>query len=152
MNAAITRVLAFVESTGVVLVSAKGPVPRLIDAIAGEPLSGNWWSHPRAPQIYHVLAEVCESEHILVCRLVNGKRTLVHARLWPALVRIADKLPRGRLARVYEEHTKTGRHAVREVSFPAWVPRNVVDEASRISETEAASLLSRWPFIHFTGS
>jgi hypothetical protein len=29
--------LAFVEAHGVVLVSAKGPVPRLTEAIAGEP-------------------------------------------------------------------------------------------------------------------
>lgn len=142
--AAATSALAFVASKGVVLVSAKGPVPRLIDEIAGEPISGNWWSHPRASHIYNVLAEVCASERILVCRLINGKRTLVHDRLWPALVRIADRLPKEPLARVCEEHMKTGQHAVREVSFPEWVPGEVATQATLIGERDAIDVLAPW--------
>ena len=53
-----TSALAFIASNGIVLVSAKGPVPRLIDVVAGAPISGNWWSHPRASHIYNVLVEV----------------------------------------------------------------------------------------------
>ena len=66
MNAAThaASAIAFVEAHGVVLASAKGPVPRLIEAIAGEPITGNWWSHPRANAIYNVLAEVSESEQV----------------------------------------------------------------------------------------
>ena len=144
MNADVASAFAFVEYKGIVLVSAKGPVPRLVDAVAGEPISGNWWSHPRASHIYNVLTEVCESERILVCRLISGKRTLVHDRLWPALVRIAYQCPCNLLARVYEDHTKTGRHKVRELPFPEWVPRTVAEEATLIGEMEAITLLSPW--------
>ena len=56
MPAAVADALAFVETHGVVLASAKGPAPRLIEAIAGEPIAGNWWSHPRATEIYRVLS------------------------------------------------------------------------------------------------
>ena len=80
MNNAVANALRFIESQGVVLASAKGPVPRLIEAIAGERISGNWWSHPRANQIYNVMAEACESEQVLVCRLINGNVTLIHYR------------------------------------------------------------------------
>ncbi len=34
--------IAFVREHGVVLVSAKGPVPRLVEAIAGETIRGSW--------------------------------------------------------------------------------------------------------------
>jgi hypothetical protein len=39
----IAAAFAFIEEHGIVLVSAKGPVPRLIDAVAGEHIGGNWW-------------------------------------------------------------------------------------------------------------
>src|ERR1044072_1662901 len=102
MNAtrSVDRALAFFRAHGVVLASAKGPVPRLIDAIAGEPLTGNWWSHPRASAIYNVLSEVSASEQVLICRLIDGKVTLVHRRFWPALVRLGDRFAPQQIAQV----------------------------------------------------
>jgi hypothetical protein len=41
---------AFVLKHGIVLVSAKGPVPRLPEALVDEPISANWWSHPKSHQ------------------------------------------------------------------------------------------------------
>jgi hypothetical protein len=140
----VAAAIEFVEAHGVVLVSAKGPAPRLIEAIAGEPISGNWWSHPRANAIYNVLAEVSESRQVLVCRLVNGKVTLVHRRLWPALVRLADRFAPQQITQVREQHTPSGRHMVTEVSFPDWVPTEIVQEATALTEGEAASVLGQW--------
>ena len=136
--------LAFVEEHGVVLVSAKGPVPRLTDIIAGEPIKGSWWSHPKSHQIFAILEVVTESEDILVCRLVKGKITLVHRRLWPALVRVAARFPSDRIAKVRQEHTASGRHVNKEVSFPRWVPAEVLKQASSISEEEALAALGEW--------
>jgi hypothetical protein len=146
MNAASSdaTALAFVEAHGVVLVAAKGPVPRLIDAVAGEPISGNWWSHPRANAIYNVLTEVSESEQVLVCRLINGKVTLVHRRLWPALVKLAARFAPQQITQVREEHTQSGRHVVSEVPFPQWVPPEISQEAKALTEREATSLLEQW--------
>lgn len=129
--------LEFVQRHGVVLASAKGDAPRLIDAIAGEAIAGNWWSHPRSRFIYNVLAEVSESDEILVCRLLRGKITLVHRRLWPALVRAAMHFDPGQLARVREEHDPSGRHVVREADFPSWVPPAVRAQAGSLSEEDA---------------
>jgi hypothetical protein len=47
--------LEFVEAHGVVLVAARGPVPRLVEVIAGEPIQGSWWAHPRSHRIFTVL-------------------------------------------------------------------------------------------------
>ena len=136
--------LAFVEAHGVVLVSAQGPVPRLTEAIAGEPIKGSWWGHPKSHQIFAILEAVTESEDILVCRLVKGKITLVHRRLWPALVRLAKRFPPDRIAKVRQEHTASGAHVNKEVPFPQWVPAQVKKQAGSISEAEAIAALGEW--------
>lgn len=139
--------LEFVEERGVVLVSAKGPVPRLTELVAGEPIKGSWWGHPRSHQIFAILEAVTESEDVLVCRLVKGKITLVHRRLWPALVRVAARFPPDRIAKVRQEHTASGRHVNKEVPFPRWVPAEVLEQANSISEDEAIAALGEWALV-----
>lgn len=143
-SAAVAEALAFVEKHGVVLASAKGPAPRLIEAIAGEPIHGNWWSHPKANAIFGVLSEAGESPDVLVCRLVNGRITLVHRRLWPALVRIAARFAPEHVCQVRNEHTASGRHVAHEVAFPGWVPDDVLEQARNLAEDDALALFEAW--------
>ena len=133
--------LAFVRRHGVVLVSAKGRAPNLVEAIAGEPVKGSWWGHPDGKRIYAVLSAVTESEDVLVCRLVDGKITLVHRRLWPALVRLAHAFPPERIARVLDGHTAAGHHVSRSIPFPAWVAPVVKQEADALGEEQARAVL-----------
>jgi hypothetical protein len=138
------KALAFVREHGVVLASARGPVPRLTEAIAGGEIRGSWWAHPKGHQIHAVLSAVTDSDQILVCRLIDGKITLVHRRLWPALVRLAKRLGPEQVARVREEHTPSGRHANRIVPFPRWVPPEVSREADAIDEQQAIAAFGTW--------
>lgn len=138
------QALAFVQQHGVVLVSAKGPAPRLTEAIAGEPITGSWWSHPKGRQIFAVLAAVTDSGEVLACRLIDGKLTLVHRRLWPALVRIAARLRPEQLAQVQERHTPSGRHEKIELPFPQWVPADVLERAGSSDESEALAIFGAW--------
>ena len=140
----VKEAIAFVRKHGVVLVSAKGPVPRLTEAIAGEPIKGSWWAHPKSSQIFRVLEAVTDSDDVLVCRLVNGNVTLVHRRLWPALVRVAKQFPPNTIAQLHEEHTESGRHITREVPFPEWVPADVLEEAKKISDADALRAFGAW--------
>jgi hypothetical protein len=134
--------LAFVRENGVVLVSAKGTAPRLTEAIIGEPIKGGWWTHAQHRKIYAILGAVTESDQILVCRLIDGKVTLVHRRLWPSLVRVASRFAPEQLTQVRDEHTPSGRHVSHEVPFPQWVPSEVMEQAKIISEQEALTALS----------
>jgi hypothetical protein len=143
-DAEVARALAFVETHGVVLASARGAAPRLIDAIAGETIVGNWWSHPKANAIYAVLERASTSPDVLSCRLVDGKVTLVHRRLWPALVRIADRFAPERIAQVRNEHTAAGHHVAQHVPFPEWVPADVSREAARIDADAALAAIGAW--------
>src|SRR2546426_1809941 len=134
--------LAFVKRHGVVLQAARGPVPSLAEAIAGGPIRGSWWGHPKSHEIFHVSEALCESPEVLVCKLVDGKVTYVHRRLWPALVRLAPRFRKSQLAKVWDEHTKSGAHASRRIAFPEWVPSEVLREAEALSIAEAEQLLS----------
>ena len=131
--------LAFFKKHGVVLMSARGPVPNLAEAMAGEPIRGSWWGHPKSLHMYRVFEEVSDSDQVLVCRLVGGKVTFVHRRLWPALVRVGSRLPRRGLAAVREEHTERGSHRILITAFPRWVPKQVLSRAKRLSVAEAVS-------------
>jgi hypothetical protein len=139
MNAA--QALAFVERHGIVLVAGNGPVPRLVEAILGEPIRGSWWAHPASHQIFAVLAKLEDSCDLLRCRLIDKKVTLVHRRLWPALVRLEPRFTRQQLAQIHQEHTPAGKHVNRIVAFPAWVPQTVRQEAAQMSAGEAERAL-----------
>jgi len=142
MNAA--EALAFVREHGVVLVSAKGPVPRLTEAIAGEPIKGSWWGHPKGKQIFAVLRVVGDDPDILTCRLVADKLTLVHRRLWPALAAAASHLPPSRICKVEQEHTASGHHENHETPFPGWLPADAAAEAAIMSLADALAALGPW--------
>jgi len=136
--------LAFVRRHGVVLVSAKGTAPRLTEAIAGESITGSWWAHPKSHHIFSILGAVTDSDQVLVCRLVGGKITLVHRRLWPSLIRLARCFAPEQLAQVREEHTPSGRHVSRVVPFPDWVPADVSAQAGAVEEHQALAALGAW--------
>lgn len=138
------QALAFVQKHGVVLASAKGPAPRLVEAIVGEPIRGSWWAHARSRQIYGILQAVTDSDEVLVCRLLDGKITLVHRRLWPPLVRLAERFAPEQLAAVRDEHTSSGRHMRSEVAFPQWVPAEVAADAKKINERKALAAFGAW--------
>jgi hypothetical protein len=131
----------FVQLHGIVLESAGGPVPNLAEAVAGSPIGGSWWGHPRGQDIYAATRAVRDSRDVLVFRLLGGKVTYIHRRLWPAVVRLADKLGKDRLTSIHDEHTDSGAHQVVETPFPQWVPPEVKALADRLSEEEAISQL-----------
>jgi hypothetical protein len=133
--------LAFVQRHGIVLVSAKGPAPRLTEAIAGEPIKGSWWGHSKGHQIFAVLQRLEDSPDILVCRFIAGRVTFVHRRLWPAIVKLANHFQPDQIARIRQEHTASGKHVNHLTAYPTWVPAEILEQAMRLSTQEAEGLL-----------
>jgi len=133
---------ALIAEHGMLLQSAKGPIPNLPELVVGAPVRGSWWSHPRHDEIFRVLNEAAASPDVVRLRLVRDKVTLVHRRLWPALVRLHGSLgPPSRLAAVEEEHTESGAHRAHRIPFPDWVPDDVAAAAASLTDDEAWSLL-----------
>jgi len=62
--------------------------PSLVSIVVGRPVAGSWWGHPAGMLIYQV-GEALESDpDVLLLKLWCGKLTLVHRRLWSALVKV----------------------------------------------------------------
>jgi len=95
--------------------------PSLVSIVAGGPISGSWWGHPAGQLIYQVSEALDSEPDVLVIKLWRGKLTLIHRRLWPALVRIGraratwqneglGKVALRLLARIERENTLRSDH------------------------------------------
>jgi hypothetical protein len=73
---------ALVKEAGVISERA------LIDAVAGEPVRGSWWGHASGHAIFRALQALRDDKDVFLCKLLEGKQTYVHRRLWPALLRV----------------------------------------------------------------
>jgi hypothetical protein len=134
-------VMAVLVDYGMLLQSARGPIPNVAELVAGERIRGSWWAHPRSHEIFEVLNVLDSSSDVVRLKLLHGKVTLVHRRLWPALVRVADRFDAKQLAALYEEHTASGAHHVHEEPFPDWVPADVARSAEQLSIPDALAQL-----------
>jgi hypothetical protein len=61
----------------------------VVGIITGERLKTSWWNHPRAQEIFQCLDRLGDRREVLVSRLVAGKVTYVHRKLWPAFLTVA---------------------------------------------------------------
>ena len=138
------------EEIGLLLLQDK-KLPSVAGIFTGETLTRSWWSHPRAHEIFRCLGQL-ENE-ALVTRLIAGKVTYVHRRLWPAFLAVATSneswqrpasgaTPRElqqRLAVHAEEvHTASGRHEVRIESWNDWAKRMRVQPLADLASARAA--------------
>jgi hypothetical protein len=136
------QAVALIQKHGIVLESANGPIPCLVQIIVGGRIKGSWWAHPRGKEIFRITRAVRDSPQILACRLVAGKVTLVHERLWPALVRCADHFRADQIAKLVEEHSASGQHKASSIPFPAWVPPRISAVAHALSDEDALSAIN----------
>lgn len=141
-----SRWLRFVEQHGVVLASARGPVPCVAEAVAGQPIVGSWWAHPKGKAIFAALSELDDSDDVRCFKLVDGKVTFVHRRVWPALARLASGgvIAAGRVASIQQEHMPTGEHRNLVTPFPDWVPDDVARAATTLTIEAARAQLGAW--------
>ncbi|MCZ6834468.1 MAG: hypothetical protein O7G85_01715 [Planctomycetota bacterium] len=136
--------IEFVAQHGIILESAKGSVPNLADTVAGEAIKGSYWGHPRGDEIFMLTRAIRSSEEILVCRLVNGKVTYVHRRLWDSIFRLQDCFEKEDLGAIKEIHSSFGHHKLETIPFPEWVPNDIEKDAERLTFSQAASALGEW--------
>lgn len=135
------EVLKFVREKGAVMQSARGPLPTLTEAIAGERISGSWWGHPQGHRIFALLEELHASGEVVACRLVRGKITVIDRRLWPALYKLRPKRKGPELDRVTQEHTRSGAHRSSSEPWPDWLPASERAAAEKLTEGDARDQL-----------
>ena len=78
------RLAAALNQFGLLLLQDKN-LPSAVSIITDERVSGSWWSHPRANEIFRALQEL---DDVLTVKLIAGKVTFVHPRLQPAVAAV----------------------------------------------------------------
>jgi hypothetical protein len=84
VKAARKRLLELLERDGLMLVH-DAELPCATHAITGERIPGSWWGHAKGNLIYEALAHFDDVARV---KLVRGKDTLIHRKLWSALYRV----------------------------------------------------------------
>ena len=74
---------------GGLLLESDPRLPCVTQIIVGRRLRSSWWADPRTTLIYRVLQRLHKNSDVLAAKLVDGKVTLIHRKLWPAILRVA---------------------------------------------------------------
>lgn len=100
------------------LLESDQTLPSVCTLITGEPLKSSWWSHPKAQVIFQVNELLEDHADVMITKLVSGKVTFIHRKLWPAILAIgAAREP----------------WQVEELSPPAIVLLRMVDEKGSLT-------------------
>ncbi len=83
------QVLSQLEKFGLLLQTDPN-FPSVCTLITDEPLKGSWWSHPMAQTIFQVNELLDDHPDVLITKLVSGKVTFIHRKLWPELFAVAN--------------------------------------------------------------
>ena len=116
-------------------------VPNLADQVLGSHRHGSWWRHPRGKEFFGLTRQLRSNKDIFVSRLVGGKITYVHRRLWPALIKAAPMFRAEDLSAVREVHTTTGAHRVELTPFNQWISAELRQEGMMLTIEKATSQL-----------
>lgn len=63
--------------------------PSVSALVAGGPVRGSWWAHPKGRAIFRAANTLHDHPDVVAVKLIDGKVTFVHRRLWPALNAVA---------------------------------------------------------------
>lgn len=78
---------ALVEQHGLLLLQ-DAALPSLATRVAGGPVRGSWWSSPAGKDIFAIAGALDDDPDVATMKVVDGKVTFVHRRLWPAVIAI----------------------------------------------------------------
>ena len=87
LDAQLAEALAQLDDYGLLLLQDPD-LPCVTRIVAGGPIRGSWLGNPQARGTYELL-EALEEQDLLWTKLIAGKVTMVHRRLWPAVLAIA---------------------------------------------------------------
>lgn len=83
----VQSLLSALEDHGVLLETDQA-LPSVVSLVVGEPVHGSWWGHPLGHLVYDLSCRLYDHPDVLCTKLIGGKVTYVHCRLWPAILAI----------------------------------------------------------------
>ena len=86
----MVRPVDWLRRAGLVTLTPVPGLESIVAFVAGKNAPAKWWSHPKGSEIYNLFRALASHPSVLSMKLVEGKVTLVHQRLWPALLCLAE--------------------------------------------------------------
>jgi hypothetical protein len=132
-------VLATLQENGVLLLS-DAVLPSVLQVVTGRMTSLSWWSKPvvgESDSVYWVLTQLDDHPDVVSVKLISGRVTLVHRRLWPALLGVATAREDWQLAGLTAgakwllHQVDTADVQTNNLALPATVSRKDVARAAR---------------------
>jgi hypothetical protein len=114
----VARALRELERDGLML-ETDAKLPSLVALVAGGPVQGSWWGHPLGHTIFAAGEALYDHPDVLLVKLVSGKATWVHRRLWRPLLAVALSGEGWQLDGLSEEARRLLVRVRREVSVAA---------------------------------
>jgi len=87
LKAGFDEALAELRRRGLMLVHDK-TFPSLTGLTIGETIRGSWWAHPLSNDVYMIGQQLQHCGDVVLIKLVSGKETYLHRRLWLHLLAI----------------------------------------------------------------
>ena len=123
-------------------------LPSMVAHIAGGPVRGSWWGHPRGREIFNAASALGEHPDCAVLPLIDGRQTFVHRRLFPDVAAVGlslgpappgdgRALAKGLWVVSEEVHGARGHHERVLSSWQEWCARRGVTPAPDASAARA---------------
>ena len=149
LKAGFDDALADLKRRGLMLVH-DSTFPSLTGLTIGEPIRGSWWAHPLSNDVYNISQQLQHCGEVAQTKLVSGKETYVHRKLWPHLIAIGISREAWQLdsltaptRELLEEADRAG--SIRMDQIKSTRPRKELSEDAR---TLAARLLVHADDVH----
>jgi hypothetical protein len=115
-----------------VLLQIDARLPNVCALVAGAPVRGSWWAHPKSHEIFHVNGALEDHPDVLVVKLISGKLTYVERALWPCVAAIG----RAREAWQVKNLSQGARELLKEVDqAPVETDRRLAKAASELEKS-----------------
>jgi hypothetical protein len=125
-------------------------LPSITTIVAGRPIRGSWLADPHAHGTYDLLVALEKDPDVLFTKLLAGKVTMVHRRLWPAVLALAT----ARAAWQFEAMSPAAKWVLHEVERLTSVQTDLLTPPPGVSNRRdiprAARELERRLLVHAT--
>jgi len=128
------------------LLETDGRLPSVAGLVADEPVSGSWWSHPTAQRIFSTLGQLADHSDVMFTKLISGKVTLVHRKLWPEIFAIGTARAPWQMKRL----SKSARNLLKMIDEHGSLRTDYLDwpKSAAAKPGEAARELEKKLLIH----
>ena len=94
--------------------------PNVTHLVAGEKVSGSWWSHKSAQRIFTVSEMLEDHPDVLLMKLVSNKVTFVHRELWGHVYSIGVAREEWQLKKL----SPVAKRLLKELDAQGWLQTN----------------------------